>query len=426
MKSKSVWIIVSISVLITVAVVVVYANLKPASAKLQQLPIHSHDVRSAQFERDMGLLFGPSLVGGNRIEVLHNGKEIFPAMLAAIRGAEKSINMETFVYWQGDIADEFAHALSEKAREGLEVNLVLDAVGTGKMKEGLLDEMKEAGVRCRKFRPLNWYTIDRYNNRTHRKLLIVDGKIGFTGGVGIAEEWTGDAHDSDHFRDDHYRIEGPVVGQLQSAFMDNWQKAEGNVLHGDAYFPALQPVGDLRAHSVTSSPGAGGESAYTMYLLAIMAAQESLYIGSAYFVPDQLLVDALVEAADRGVRVEIMTPGPETDSDLARAASRGKWGPLLKAGVRIHEYMPTLYHNKTMVVDGYWSMVGSTNFDARSFRLNDENNLNVLDEAFAAEQIRIFNEDLKQAELYTYEKWENRPLKDKLLEPFALMVQSQL
>ena len=243
MKKKFVWILVAITVLVTVAVVVIYANLTPDSAKLKQLPTHSHDVRSQQFARDMSLLFGQSLIEGNRIQPLHNGKEIFPAMLNAIRNAEHTINLETFVYWQGEIADEFAHALSDKAREGVEVNLVLDAVGTGEMKDGLLEEMEAAGVRYKKFRPLNWYTIDRFNNRTHRKLLIVDGKIGFTGGVGIAEEWTGDAHDSNHFRDDHYRVEGPVVGQMQAAFMDNWQKSEGMVLHGERYFPELEPVG---------------------------------------------------------------------------------------------------------------------------------------------------------------------------------------
>lgn len=420
------WIVIAISVVVTIFVVLIYANLTPSAPMVATAPGHLHDIRGPQFRRDISLLFGHMLLDGNRVDALHNGDEIFPAMLSAIHSAERSVNLETFVYWQGQIATDFAEALAERARAGVKVNVLLDWLGSQQMRPELIDLMEEAGVVVKRFRPLSWYSLDRFNNRTHRKLLIVDGKTGFTGGVGIAQEWTGNAEDEDHIRDDHYRVEGPVVGQMQAAFMDNWQKAEGQLLHGEDYFPKLAPAGNLTAHSVTSSPGAGGESARSMYLLAVTAAQQSIDIGAAYFVPDDLLVEALVKASERGVQIRIQTAGEQSDSDITRHASRGKWGPLLQAGIEIYEYQPTLYHTKLMVIDRHWTMVGSTNFDARSFRLNDENNLNVLDSGFAEQQIKVFEQDLLQSKKYTYERWENRPWTHKLIEPFALMMQSQL
>lgn len=290
----------------------------------------------------------------------------------------------------------------------------------------------------RKFHKPSWYDIARMNNRTHRKLLVVDGRVGFTGGVGIAPEWTGNAQDPEHWRDSHYRVEGPVVAQMQSVFMDNWIKASGEVLHGERYFPKIAPAESAaravadgaqsggRAQVFSSSPTGGSESMHLMYLLAIAASTRTIDLSSAYFVPDTLTVDALVAAMKRGVRVRIITPGPLIDAQTVRRASRASWGPLLEAGAEISEYQPTMFHCKVFTVDGLLVSVGSTNFDNRSFRLNDEANLNIYDEAFAAQETRVFEEDLKRAARLTYEAWKARPWHEKAMEHLSSLLASQL
>ncbi len=269
-------------------------------------------------------------------------------------------------------------------------------------------------------------SLQRLNNRTHRKLLIVDGRVGFTGGVGIADEWTGDGQDPKHWRDSHYRVEGPVVTQMQSVFMDNWIKATGKVLHGREYFPLVPPVGDGLAQMFSSSPTGGAESMKLMYLLAITAAQRSIYLASAYFVPDELTRSALVAAAKRGVKVQIITPGKYIDTLTVRNASRARWGELLEAGVEIHEYQPTMYHCKMMVVDERFVSVGSTNFDSRSFAINDEANLNIVDQKFAREQIETFRADLAKSRRITLQEWQDRPVWDKVKEKAASLLGRQL
>jgi cardiolipin synthase A/B len=271
-------------------------------------------------------------------------------------------------------------------------------------------------VQARMYRPLRWYHLGRMNNRTHRKLLIVDGRIGFTGGVGIAPSWTGHAQDADHWRDSHFRVEGPVVAQMQSVMLDNWVKTTGCVLHGPAYFPDPQPAGDQRAQMFASSPSGGSESMHMMYLLAITAATRSIDLSTAYFVPDAITRRALAQAVKRGVRVRVITPGPFIDAETVRYASRGYWGELLEAGIEIHEYMPTMYHCKVMVVDGCLTSVGSTNFDVRSFRLNDEANLNVYDAQFAARMTQVFEEDLRHCRQVSLQTWRARPWHRKLQE----------
>ena len=308
----------------------------------------------------------------------------------------------------------------------MKVHVLLDWLGSAKIDESFLDEMRAAGVEIRKFHKPNWYNLARLNNRTHRKLLVVDGKTGFTGGVGIAPKWTGSGQDAEHWRDSHFCIEGPVVAQMQSVFMDNWLKVTGLVMHGEAYFPALQAVGDSSAQVFSSSPSGGAESMQLMYHLSITAADRAIDLSSAYFVPDELIGKALTEALKRGVKIRIITPGEIIDTDTVRAASRGTWGPLLKAGAEIYEYQPSMYHCKVMIVDKLLVSVGSTNFDNRSFRLNDEANLNVFDTAFAEKQTNIFEEDLKRARQVTYETWANRPLKEKLMERLATLLESQL
>ena len=395
---------------------------KNVSSELPRL-YSSHD---PQFKRALGSLLGPPLVGGNQAQALLNGEQIFPAMLAAIRGAQHTITFETYIYWSGDIGRTFAQALIERAKAGVKVHVLLDWLGSAKIDESFLQEMKAAGVQIRKFHKPSWYNLARLNNRTHRKLLVIDGKTGFTGGVGIAPQWTGAGQDAEHWRDSHFRIEGPVVAQMQSVFMDNWLKVTGQVMHGETYFPPLEAVGNSDAQVFSSSPSGGSESMQLMYQLSITAAEHSIDLSSAYFVPDDITRKKLVEALQRGVKIRIITPGEIIDTDTVRAASRGSWGPLLKAGAKIYEYQPTMYHCKVMIVDKLLVSVGSTNFDNRSFRLNDEANLNIYDSTFAEQQSRIFEDDLRQAREVTYDEWAQRPLKEKLLERMALLLGSQL
>jgi cardiolipin synthase len=411
---------------ITAVLFLVAVNLAPGDKKLERRIRPLYDVHDPQFLRSMGTLLGPPLVDGNRVLGLQNGDEIFPAMLEAIHGAQRTIDFETYIYWSGNVGKQFADALSERARAGVDVHVLVDWVGSGKMDKGLLDEMSHSGVTIRKYHPLRWYHLSRMNNRTHRKILVVDGRVGFTGGVGIADAWAGHAQDPDHWRDSHFRIEGPAVGQMQAAFMDNWMETEGEVLHGDAYFPEIPPGGPALAQVFSSSPGQGSESVRLMYLMSIACAASHIRIAASYFVPDDLAVATLVAAQRRHVSVEIIVPGPLIDAQIVRKASRARWGDLLRAGVAIYEYQPTMYHTKVMVVDDAWVSVGSTNFDDRSFRLNDETNLNVFDRDFASTAIAAFEADKASARLVTLEEWEQRPWKEKLAEHTAALLRSQL
>jgi cardiolipin synthase len=418
--------IVAATFLATTLLVLLVANLALGDKRIdRQVPV-LYAVEDAQFRRSMGVILGPQMIAGNRVEALVNGDRIFPAMLEAIRGAKRTITFETYVYYSGRIGAAFSRALAERARAGVKVHVIFDAVGAGKIDDRFEDEMRSAGVEVEKYNPLRWYTLARMNNRTHRKLLVVDGRVGFTGGVGIADEWAGDAQDPQHWRDTHFRIEGPVVAQLQAAFMENWIEITGRVLHGEAYFPPLAPAGGHTAQFFVSSPGGGGESMQLMYLLSIAATAKRLLISASYFVPDNVEVRALANAARRGARVQIIVPGPEIDSEMVRRASRASWGELLRAGVEIYEYQPTMYHCKVMIVDGLWVSVGSTNFDSRSFSVNDEANLNVLDAGFAGEQERIFAADLKRARRISLEQWQSRPWMEKLWEHTMGLLSSQL
>jgi cardiolipin synthase len=411
---------------LTCAAAVTALNFTSGEKKLEEQVRHEYGLHDAQYQRALGVLLGPPITEGNRLEAFQNGDRIFPPMLAAIRGARHTITFETYIYWSGDIGKAFADALAERARAGVKVHVLLDWVGSSKVDEAFVKEMEAAGVQVRKFHKPRWYDLSKMNNRTHRKLLVVDGRIGFTGGVGIAPAWTGDAQDAEHWRDSHFRAEGPVVAQMQAVFMDNWIKATGDVLHGERYFPALSEVGRQRAQVFSSSPSGGSESMHLMYLLSIAAATRSIDLSSAYFVPDELTVRTLVDAMRRGVRLRIITPGPIIDSQTVRSASRAGWGPLLEAGAEISEYQPTMFHCKVFTVDGLLVSVGSTNFDNRSFRLNDEANLNIYDAEFAAAQTAQFEADLKQSRRITLQAWRDRPWTEKLQEHLAALLASQL
>jgi cardiolipin synthase len=412
------------AVVAAVALVGVIAlNLSMGDAQVDRQVQHLYGVDEPQFLRAMGVLLGPPIVGGNRATELVNGDEIFPAMLEAIRTARRTITFETYVYWEGDVGRQFADALSERAQAGIRVHLLIDWVGSARMNQA---QMERAGVEIERYHPIHWYTLSRLNNRTHRKLLVVDGVVGFTGGVGIADEWSGDAQDPDHWRDTHFRVEGPVVAQMQSAFMDNWTEVSGRVLHGEDYFPATEPRGSESAQVFISSPGGGAESAQLMYLLAIAAAERSLELSMSYFVPDEVSIHTLVAAAKRGVKIRLILPGQHIDTQVVRRASRGRWGELLEAGVEIYEYQPTLFHCKVMIVDDLWTSVGSTNFDSRSFSLNDEANLNIYDREFALAQVGVFDADLEKSRRITLEEWAARPWTERIAEALSGLLGPQL
>ena len=422
---SSLWTI-AVTALITLLGVLIAVNLTLGEQYIKRPIGHGYSTRDPQFTRSMAVLLGPSIVSGNRFEALLNGDEIFPSMLRAIRGARQTITFETYIYWSGSVGREFAEALAERARAGVNVHVLIDWVGSDRMDKYDLETMQRAGVEVRRFHKPRWYDLTKLNNRTHRKLLVVDGATGFTGGVGIADEWSGHAQDLDHWRDSQFKVEGAAVAQMQAVFADNWLKATGVALHGARYFPPIPTSGDGYAQMFASSPDGGSQSMELMYLLLIAAATHSIDLSMAYFIPDAMARDTLVDALKRGVRIRIITPGPTSDVEVARRASRALWGEVLLAGAEIYEYQPTMYHVKAMITDNLVVSVGSTNFDDRSFQLNDEATLNIYDEEFARKQTEIFERDLSQSRRIAYDEWRSRPLAEKLWERAIALLAPQL
>ena len=414
------------AVILTLAGVIVAVNLTGSEKKIEQRIERLYALDDPRFLHELGVLLGPQFIPGNHHKVLQNGDEIFPAMLAAIRGAQTSITFETYIYWAGDIGKEFADALSERARNGVKVHVLLDWVGSAKVEKDLIEKMTQAGVQIRKFHPPHWSHLGRLNNRTHRKILVADGRIAFTGGVGIAPKWTGRAQDPDHWRDTHFEVKGPVVAQMQAVFLDNWIKVTGDVLHGPDYFPPLEKVGTSLAQVFSSSPNGGSESMRLMYLFAITAAARSIDLSASYFVPDELTTRTLLDAMKRGVKLRIVVPGEHTDSETVRSASRATGGPLLATGAVIAEYRPTMYQCKVMIGDGLLTSVGSTTFDNRSFRLNAEATLNIVYAEFASEQAAIFEADMSRSRQITFTESSARPWREKISKRLASLIGSQL
>ena len=408
------------------AIVILVLNLLPEKREVRQPLSYQFATSDPQFLRTMNSVFGANLKAGHNIDTLVNGEAIFPSMLKAIAEAKETVNFLTYIYWSGEIAEVFANALAAKARDGLEVRVLLDWAGSIPFDQRLVDTMEAAGVVVYRFRPLHWYSIDRVNNRTHRKLLIVDGIIGFTGGVGIGDEWQGNARSPEEWRDNHYRVEGPAVSDMQAAFAENWLEASNEVLRGNKFYPAQYNHGPIIAQHVKSSPGGGSGSMHQMLLIALSASKTHVRIASAYLVPDSVMVAQLSELSLRDVRVDIIVPGNNTDVPMARRASRHLWGPLLKSGVRIHEYQPTMFHTKMVIIDEQWVSIGSANFDERSFRLNDESNLNVLDGNFARKQAALFDDDLNRSREVSLQEWEGRSAWNKLLDWGASLLRTQL
>mgnify|MGYP000848078563 CR=1 FL=1 len=401
-------------------------NLTPEAAVVRQVVPHTFKASDPNFMRSMGAYSNGTVSGGNAVQTLVNGDEIFPSMLAEISGARSTINFETYIYWSGKTGYEFARALAAKAREGVEVRVLIDWAGSLPFDEDLIRIMTDAGVRFVRFRPIHWYTLDRVNNRTHRKLLIVDGRVAFTGGVGIADEWLGDARNPNEWRDSHYHITGPIVASFQEGFAENWLEATGETLLGEGFYPALEPTGDLDAQFMLSSQPSGSQNMELMFLTALSSAEKHVRIGMAYFVPDEIAIQQLLEARQRGVEIDVIVPNHLTDVPIVRKASRHFWGDLLKAGVRIHEYQPTMYHPKVMIVDEMFTTLGSTNFDERSLRLNDEAGMNVYGKEFAKTQIDVFETDLKRSREISLGEWQARPFSEKFTDWLASTLSSQI
>jgi cardiolipin synthase A/B len=415
-----------ITLLSTALVVALAINLATAEKRLLYRPRRLYTSRDAGFRRALGVLLGPPLVAGNEVTTLINGEQIFPSMLEALNAAEISVTFETFVF-RDEIGKIFCKALAAAAGRGVRVRVLLDWLGSRTMPPAMLAVMRDAGADVQLYHAPSWFHLGRLNNRTHRKIMVIDGKTGFTGGVGFGREWVNNKEHPKDWRESHYKVRGPVVAQMQAVFVDNWIKATGRVLHGPEYFPThLPPQGDMDAQMFGSSPVGGSESMHLMVLLALTAAHTSIDIENPYFVPDRLTVDALIEACHRGVRVRIVVPGRYTDARIGRWAAQGLYGVLLRAGIEVYEYQPTMIHCKVMVIDGEWTSVGSANFDDRSFRLNDEANLNVFSKRLAAEQVRQVDADIALSKRMVLRRWAQRSTSRRFYESLALLLRSQL
>ena len=385
------------------------------------------EVDSPEFLRAAEALTGAPITTGNDAELLINGDRIFPVFLETLASAERTLTVQTYVYWRGEIADQVAEAISAKAREGVRCNVILDALGSVQMERSLIREMRDAGAHVLIFRPPKPYAIKRIANRTHRRVLVADGKVGMTGGVGIAAEWMGDADGPDHWRDTHVRVRGPVVRGLQGTFAENWLEGTGEVLAGEGYLPDLDAVdGGGKMQLVRSSAQVGDTNAEALYYLAIASARKTIELTAAYFVPRPAFTDALCAAADRGVDVRIVVPGPHIDKGFVRIAGRAAYEQLLEAGVRLFEYQPTMLHAKSLCVDGTWSSVGTINFDNRSFQLHDEITLCIWDREFASRLHDAFEADIAKSDEIEPGRWDDRSVRQRAAEVATTVLRREL
>ena len=353
---------------------------------------------------------------GNRVRALRNGDQTFTAMLEAIASAKATIDLSSYIIWPGAISDRFTAALCERAEAGVEVNVVVDAYGSAKLLgDGTVGRLEKAGVSVEFFRPVAWYTVDKLNNRMHRRLLIVDGRIGFAGGVGIADVWAGDAEDPEHWRETHIQVEGPAVRDILGGFMENWAEAS-NVILTDRHLPDIDHFNDgIGLQVIRSSPHSGGTATSQLFYSAIAGAQDRLWITTAYFSPDEAFLDLLCQAAARGVDVKVLVNGPNVDKEVVREASQRHYGRLLEAGVRIFEYQRTMLHAKVMIVDG-WANIGSSNLEHRSLGLDDELNVAFTDAGLIDELARHFAQDLEDSDEFDLDRWRRRGLAKRARE----------
>ena len=370
-------------------------------------------VENADFRRSAEAL-GQPMVGGNQAELLKNGVEIFPAMTRDIRAAKRSVNLETYIFKPDRAGRMIADALIFAARHGVEVRLLVDAWGS-KFKD-LKAEFDAAGVNAKKYRPIRLFSINRVGRRTHRKILVVDGRIAYTGGLGIDDRWLGDARNTHEWRETMVRAEGPVAAQMQAIFAEDWTFTTGEILAGEHFYPTIQPTGTVLSQAVKASRGDSTSLAKIMYYISIRSASKSIHIENAYFLPDAQVRKALTDAAARGVDVQVIVPGRNIDLPMVRFASWSHYGELLKGGVHIWEYNPTMLHNKTMVVDGLYATVGSINFVERSMNTNEEDSLAFYDASFAAQMEAMFDQDRKRSAEITYEIWKHRGFPKRISE----------
>ena len=372
---------------------------------------------------------GTALTLGNRLALLENGDAAFSAMLAAIASARRTVDFEAYIFWSGQVGSRFRDALSERASHGVAVRVLLDAVGSsaGRLEASDVDAMRRAGCRVEFFHPVKPWMLWVVNHRDHRRVLVADGTVGFTGGIGFADPWLGDAKSGAAWRDTQVRVEGPAVRSLQNAFQENWAETTGEALVGDGFFPALERIGSTAAAVVPSSSLSAMSDVRRVYAIALAAAEREIWIANSYFVPDESAVDLLGAAVKRGVDVRVIVPSDEhNDVPVTRAAARSALGALLERGVKIFEYQPAMFHPKTMVVDGILSTVGSANFDNRSFHLNEEINLVVYDTAFAALMRKRYAADQTRCRPYTMTDWTARPLRQRVTEWLVAPIRSAL
>jgi cardiolipin synthase len=387
---------------------------------------HEFSVDDPEFLPTMAGATGVPFARGNRLDILNNGDAFYPAMLEAIEQAQLSIIIEAYIYWAGDIGRTFAEALASRAREGVKVKILLDAVGSSTIGNEILTTLESGGCQLAWYNPIRWYSLGRFNHRTHRKSLVVDGRIGFTGGAGIADHWRGNAEDPAHWRDMQIRLEGPAVTPLQTGFAQNWLQTTGELISGPLFYPPHDtPAGSLSVQTIMSSPEIGASTVRTMYYLSIICARQSIYIANPYFLPDETAMDALTEAKKRGVDVRIMVSGIHNDNWLARRNSIRLFGGILEAGIELFEYNKTMLHHKTMVIDGLWATVGTTNFDNRSFAHNEENNVCFYDPPLAQSLQESFLADLAGCDRVDFGEWRRRGILERAGGVIAAFLQEQ-
>lgn len=397
-------------------------GLEYAIAKAPGMPL-----TSSKYVQTLEVLTGAQVYRHFTAEVLTNGENYYPAEVAAIRGAQRSINIEAYIFSKGRVTQEVVQALTERARAGVKVNLLIDAIGSASYSEDNVRELKQAGGRIAWYHPLRWYTWPRMNNRTHRELTVVDGKLAFIGGAGYADHWRYEDKGHPRWRDTMVRVEGDAVSGLQATFAENWLEAHGEILMGDEYFPFPPGTGVTTGLVVSSSPTSGRSTqARVLFQTLLASAKHKILMTTPYFLPDEGIRGELERAIkERGVRVDIVVPGMKSDHIVTRSSSRRLYGELLLAGARIYEYQPTMIHCKSLVVDGQWAVVGSTNMDPRSFGLNDEVNLAVLDNGMANRIEQDFWQDVSKSHEINYEEWKKRPVYERVTEWFGALIERQ-
>lgn len=423
-RSKPIRIVAVIAILLLTTWVLVALFSPPLRYQLAQAP--KAGITSEEFVRELQALSDGRFSKETRLEPLPNGENFYSAELGAIKSAQQSVNIEAYIFQKGEVTRHLVDALTDRARHGVQVRLVIDAVGSFTTPKRYFKELREAGGKVEFYHPIRWNTWMRSNNRTHRELTVVDGRVAFIGGAGFADHWFLDKKDHPHWRDNMFRVTGEAVTGLQGAFVENWLESSGELLSGDMFFPMLPKTGTSTTLTVASSPSQGGSTrGRILFQVLLASAKKSIDITTPYFLPDQSIRKELIEARKRGVQVRILVPGGKSDHLMTRASSRRVYGDLLLAGAHIYEYQPTMVHAKLMVVDGVWTVVGSTNFDNRSFGLNDEINMAAMDPALASTMTNLFQQDLGRAQEISYEKWRSRPVWERLVETAGWVIERQ-